>query len=560
MRSTISNDWWISPPVYGPGEAKKFLPEKFNERSLKKGKKIMEKKSSIDVLIVGAGPVGLTLANSLARCGVSVRIIEQGATMQIEVRAKGLKPRTEEIFEDLGILDQIHVRGQRNILMRFYKREQLVREVDRASEAVNQPTADMPYRGSFLIGQNNTQAVLEESLTQKNRQVEFASHLLTVTQQDDCVLAQVMHAGEMETIQARYLVGCDGGHSTVRHLGKFSFLGETLEGEWYLNAGVEVEGLDPHYGHYWMDAPEGLVGLTHMRYDHQWVLQARLSSDRYDLSLETCQRIFDERAGLPSVQISHLHWASLWRPNVRMVEQYRHGRIFIAGDAAHVHSGAGGQGMNTGIGDAYNLGWKLAAVLHGAPEGLLDSYHAERFPVAQGVLASTTISHEKLVRPNSGNTQKFIDISLGRDTDLSQLDISYRGGPLACDLDDATDIRAGDRAPDSPFIFSSDGQRGRLFELFRGTHFTLLTFADQPAPPLADRYQDSVHAYTITRGGDILLPSDHALLDIDGYAYHFYGIRRDAMILVRPDGYIGLTSGGCDVQPINDYLHRLIGR
>ncbi len=520
----------------------------------------MEKKSSTDVLIIGAGPVGLTLANCLARCGVAVRIVERGVAMQREVRAKGLKPRTEEIFEDLGVLDQIHVRGQRNPLMHFYTREQCVREVDQASEAVNQPTIDRPYRGSFWIGQNNTQAVLQENLAQKNIQVEFDSHLSTVTQQSGCVLAQVIHAGEMETIQARYLVGCDGGHSTVRHLGRFSFLGETLEGEWYLNAGVEVEGLDPHYGHYWMDAPEGLVGLSHMRYDHLWVFQARLSSDAYDLSVETCQRIFDERAGLPSVQIKELHWASLWRPNIRMVEQYRHDRIFLAGDAAHVHSGAGGQGMNTGIGDAYNLGWKLAAVLHGAPEDVLESYHAERFPVAQGVLASTTIYHEKLARPNSGNAQNYINVSSGRDADLSQLGISYRGGPLACDLDDTTGIRAGDRAPDSPFIFSSTGQRGRLFELFRGTHFTLLTFADGPVLQLPDCYKEIVHTYTITRGGNILVPSDHALLDIDGYAYHFYGIRRDAVILVRPDGYIGLTSGGFDVQPINEYLHRVTGR
>lgn len=519
----------------------------------------MEQRASTDVLIIGAGPVGLTLANSLARCGVAVRIIEQGATMQREIRAKALKPRTEEIFEDLGVLDQIHVRGQRNMLMHFYQREQLVREVDPAAEAAYQSTPDAPYRGSFWIGQNNTQAVLQESLAQKNVQVEFDSHLSTVIQQAECVLAQVVRSGETETIQARYVVGCDGGHSSVRHLGGFSFLGETLE-EWYLNAGVEVEGLDPHYGHLWLDAPEGLVAFTHMRYDRQWVFQARLSSDAYNLSLETCQRLFNERAGLPGVQIRNLHWASLWRPNIRMIEQYRHGRIFLAGDAAHVHSGSGGQGMNTGIGDAYNLGWKLAAVLHGAPSDLLDSYHAERFPVAQGVLASTTMNHEKVTRPNSGNAQNFINVSLGRETDLSQLGITYRGGPLACDLDDATDIRAGDRAPDSPFIFSSHGQRGRLFELFRGTHFTLLTFADQPAPQLPDCYKDIVHAYTITRGGNILVPSDHALLDIDGYAYHFYGIRRDAVMLVRPDGYIGLTTGDFDVQPINEYLHRVTGR
>jgi 2-polyprenyl-6-methoxyphenol hydroxylase-like FAD-dependent oxidoreductase len=519
----------------------------------------MQKRTSTDVLIVGAGPIGLILANSLARCGVAVRIIEQGTALQREVRAKGLKPRTEEIFEDLGVLEQIHMRGQRNQRSRFYKREQLVRAIDPASEATNQSTPDAPYRGTFWIGQNNTQAVLHESLTQKNATVEFDSRLSTLTQQDDCVLAQVTRAGETETIQARYIVGCDGAHSTVRHLGGFSFLGETMEGELYLNAGVDVEGLDPHYGHYWMDAPEGLLGFTHMRYDQQWILQARLFAHNDEISLESCQRIFDERAGLPDVRIKALHWSSLWRPNVRMVEQYRHGRIFLAGDAAHVHSGAGGQGMNTGIGDAYNLGWKLAAVLQGASEDLLESYHAERSPIAQGVLASTTMYHEKFTRPNTGNSQNFINLSLGREANLSQLDVNYRGGPLAVDLDDTTGIRAGDRAPDSPFIFSSNGRRGRLFELFRGTHFTLLTFADEPVLQLADSYKDIVRTYTISRGGKPG-PSDHALLDIDGYAYHFYGIQQDAVILVRPDGYIGLTTGHFDVQPINAYLHEVTGR
>ncbi len=520
----------------------------------------MEKRSSIDVLIIGAGPVGLTLASSLARCGVAVRIIEQAATMQHEVRAKALKPRTEEIFEDLGVLEQMHVRGQRNLLMRFYKREQLIREIDHASDAANQPTPGMPYRGSFWIGQNNTQAVLQESLAQKNIQVEFDSHLSALTQQADCVLAQVIHTGETETIQARYLVGCDGGHSVIRHIGGFSFLGETLEQEWYLNAGIEVKGLDPHYGHYWMDAPEGIVGFTYMRYDHRWVFQARLSSDTHDLSLEACQHIFDERAGMAGVQLSDLRWASIWHPNIRMVDHCRLGRIFLAGDAAHVHSAAGGQGMNTGIGDAYNLGWKLAAVLQGAPDALLDTYQAERLPVAQAVLASTTVTHKKLTLPNSGNSQNYINLTSGKDTDLSQLDIAYRGSPLASDLDDATGIRAGDRAPDSPFIFSSKGQRGRLFELFRGTHFTLLTFADRPALHLPDSYKDIVHTYTISRGGDDTDSSACTLFDIDGYVYHFYGIKRDALVLVRPDGYVGLTAGSFDALPIIDYLHKVTGR
>jgi hypothetical protein len=249
-----------------------------------------------------------------------------------------------------------------------------------------------------------------------------------------------------------------------------------------------------------------------------------------------------------------------------MVDQYRNSRIFLAGDAAHVHSAAGGQGMNTGIGDAYNLGWKLAHVLQGAPCALLDTYQTERLPLAQGVLASTTIRHQAYLHlgpdENANRMQAILDTVVGKDpiADTTQLSISYRGGPLARDLDNATAIRAGDRAPDSPFIAATTGKKGRLFDLFRGPHFTLLIFGEQPAPYILYGYKNIVHVYVITRGRNSLVSSDNVLIDIDGYAHHFYGVKRDALILVRPDGYIGLTASNHDPQPLIDYLHMVTGR
>jgi len=247
-----------------------------------------------------------------------------------------------------------------------------------------------------------------------------------------------------------------------------------------------------------------------------------------------------------------------------MVNQYRDNRIFLAGDAAHVHSAAGGQGMNTGIGDAYNLGWKLAHVLRGAPAALLDSYQAERLPVAQGVLASTTIRHQAYLNRGTGDdrAQSMLHTLTGKDpiADTTQLSLTYRGSPLACDLDDTTGLRAGDRAPDSPFLFAANEQKGRLFELFRGTHFTLLAFGEQQALHFPDADPDLLQVYTITRGGHRPSSSDRALIDIDGYIHHFYGIQGNALILVRPDGYIGLTGSDLGVQPILDYLHKVTGR
>ena len=222
--------------------------------------------------------------------------------------------------------------------------------------------------------------------------------------------------------------------------------------------------------------------------------------------------------------------------------------------------------MNTGIGDAYNLGWKLAHVLQGAPDTLLDTYQSERLPLAQGILSSTTARHRAYLHlgpdEDASRMQAFLDTAVGKDpiADTTQLSITYRGGPLAQDLDDTTGVRAGDRAPDSSFLVAATNKQGRLFDLFRGPHFTLLAFGEQPAPHLPDVYKNFVHVYVVARGGNIPTTSDRVLLDIDGYIHYFYGIKRNALILVRPDGYIGLTGSNLGPQPIIDYLHMLTGR
>jgi hypothetical protein len=143
---------------------------------------------------------------------------------------------------------------------------------------------------------------------------------------------------------------------------------------------------------------------------------------------------------------------------------------------------------------------------------------------------------------------------------ITQLGITYRGSPLARDLDDRTGIRAGDRAPDAPCVYATSGEKVRLFDLFRGTHFTLLVFGEQPVPPLPGVSNGSLRSYTITRIGSTTAISAHTLVDSDGYASHAYGITNDALILVRPDGYIGLTGGNTDSQPIIDYLRYVTGR
>jgi hypothetical protein len=304
-----------------------------------------------------------------------------------------------------------------------------------------------------------------------------------------------------------------------------------------------------------------------MQTDDNWFFVAPVAQDEQGVlpnpSLETLQRLFDERVGLPDVRFSDPTWLSIWRPNIRMVDHYRSGRVLLAGDAAHVHSPAGGQGMNTGIQDAYNLAWKLACVLNGAPDDLLDTYQTERLPIAQGVLATTAARQRAFTQRDADGkpvgAQAIANTMSGKDAfaDITQLSLSYQNSPLSVDLDATTGIRAGDRAPDAPCVDVHSRQEVRLFDIYRGTHFTLLLFGDQVMPPLPSEYLGYLHICRITPPGTDT--HDNALIDMDGHAYKAYGVNDDALILVRPDKYIGLIGSSADPQPILDYLRNVIG-
>ena len=238
------------------------------------------------------------------------------------------------------------------------------------------------------------------------------------------------------------------------------------------------------------------------------------------------------------IRLREPEWLSLWRANIRLVDRYRVGGVFLAGDAAHIHSPAGGQGMNTGIQDAYNLGWKLAAVTAGAPPALLDTYEAERRPVAAGVLA---LSNARLA-------QTLDHRELRRDASTIQLGVGYRGSVLARDdRDDTAVLRAGDRAPDATRLKTSDGGEHRLFELTRGGQFTLLSFSGaSPAEPPAAGIR-TLRAVKRPAGRD-------EVADTGGHLAHAYGATDRTLVLIRPDGYVALISDAGDMTAVSDYL------
>ncbi|TYB47379.1 FAD-dependent oxidoreductase [Nonomuraea sp. PA05] len=443
-----------------------------------------------DVLIVGAGPTGLTLAVDLARRGVTCRVVERAPEPSGGSKGKGLQPRTQEVFDDLGVIAPILAAATPYPPLRIR-----VGRVPIWQARMHKRTAAtdaVPYPTVMMHPQWRTEAVLRERLAELGGKVEQGV-ALTAFEQDAHMVTARLGSGE-SVVRARYLVAADGGRSTVRKALGIPFTGETREEQRSALADVRVEGLGREHIHVWARPGKGMVALYPMAGTDTFQLLASLRPGAEpEQTLTWYQRMFAERSMLRGVRLTELLWSSLYRVNIRLAGRYRSGRVFLAGDAAHVHPPAGGQGLNTGVQDAYNLAWKLARVLAGAPEALLDTYEEERRPIAAGVLGLSAGLHDKK--------------SVKRDEETYQLSLSYRGGSLA--------RSGGERVPDGP-VELADGRRARMFDLLRGPHFTLLS--PDPAPRVQKRGPE-VRAYVPAQ------PRENA-----------------RHTLIRPDGYVGIAT------------------
>src|SRR3984885_8785086 len=498
------------------------------------------------VLIVGAGPTGLTLACDLARRGVNFRIVDKVPTYFAGSRGKGLQPRSLEVLEDLGIVDEILANGRFHLPFRGYDGATVLGDLD--MHEGRKPTPEVLYASSLIIPQFRVEEILRKHLAEWGGHVELATELVDIEQDDATVTATLERNGLREQVVVRYVVGADGGRSFLRKHLNIGFAGETWKDERMLVGDVQVDVLDRDHWHSWPKHKDGWVALCPLPSTNSFQFQAQIPPEEPDEpSLERFQQIIDERTGMPGIRLHDATWLSLYRANVRMVDRFRVGRIFLAGDAAHVHSPAGGQGMNTGMQDAYNLGWKLGEVLAGAPGELLETYEEERLPIAAAVLGITTKLHR------TSFTGKLSDQRRGPET--LQLGLHYRGSSLARDERDLpASVEAGDRAPDAP-CHDATGRPIRLFDLFRGSHFTLLAFGRGiTTAAITQRYGPSVHAYTVV--------ADHAssdrcsIVDTAGHAYRAYDVAAGTLVLVRPDGYIGLITGSADSVP--EYLAAML--
>ncbi|CAM5278096.1 FAD-dependent oxidoreductase OS=Streptomyces chartreusis OX=1969 GN=HUT05_18890 PE=4 SV=1 [Streptomyces chartreusis] len=456
---------------------------------------------STNVLIVGAGPTGLALGIDLARRGVDALVVERAGELFPGSRGKGIQPRTMEVFDDLGVLDAIHAAGGGYPVGMIWQNGQRVGE-HRMFDPV-EATEDSPYDEPWMVPQWRTQRILFDRLEELGGKVAFGLEAVGLAQDEDGVTVRFAAGG---SVRARYVVAADGGRSAVRRALGIGMTGETVDPNPTLVADARITGLDRDNWHIFPPRGEGdgFLAICPLAGTEDFQVTAQFpEGSSVDLSLEGVRKVVAARSHLAPEDVTEVRWASDFRPRAALADRFRDGRVFLAGDAAHIHSPAGGQGLNTSVQDAYNLGWKLGAVLRdGVGEALLETYEEERRPVAADMLGLSTSVHRGEVRRGEATRQ------LGLGYRESSLTAETRQAPAA--------LRAGDRAP--------DGTLGgvRLFDAFRGPHWTLLAVGVE-APEL---------------------PGSVGV--VRGPAQESYGA---GLFLVRPDGYVGWAGDTADGLP-----------
>lgn len=501
--------------------------------------------SAPSVLVVGAGPTGLIAALTLRVNGVRCRIIDRRAQSTTSSRALGCQPRSMEVLAALGVVDALLRRSEPlgvSLIMRGAK--------ELAEVTWIPPDAPFPY--TYIFRQPVLEELLREKLDQLGIEVEWNAEFVGLDDQDTVALS------DGRRVAAPWIVGCDGARSRVREAAGITFEGAST-GEVHYLADVSFRQNDKLSSPAIWLAPDGPLMLMPLPGNsREWRIFVDVTKERNPMpepTRESLQALLDRRAlGPGRVTIDAVHWTSTYRTSLRLARDYRNGTIFLAGDAAHVFPPYGGQGMNTGIQDAFNLGWKLARVIQGtSSSGLLDTYQAERRPVALDTMHQVD-QRRRLFAIRNPLGRRLRDLALQvlmRSTRAkragsyatSELGISYRGRSWLC-VDDGRSARprAGDRAPDGPL------GGGRLFEVLHPTRFTLLVFANSDvASAIAPELPPDVAVVKVDRSTD----PGQALTKR-------YNAGRGALVLVRPDGHIGFR-GGSGSHPALMSLLRKIG-
>lgn len=524
--------------------------------------------ASVEVLVVGAGPTGLTLAAELARRHVRVRIVDRQLDRVRESRALAIQPRTLEVLAGLGVTDELLRRGDRAVDVLIHFPHKVVR-----FPLFDIGVPDTRYPFLLFLSQAETEQVLGQHLNARGVRLERGVELVALengTQAVTCTLRD--GAGREETVVAQYVVGCDGPRSAVRtHVG-IPFTGNVYP-QTFVLADLEADGIERGAAHAFLGT-SGMLFFFPLGRPTTWrMLVMRPPGDAGraddDVTLSELQALAHRYTG-GQVRLRDPVWMTNFRLHNRGAAHYRAGRVFVAGDAAHVHSPAGAQGMNTGIQDAVNLAWKLALVTSGRGRpALLDTYESERAPVGRTVLRFTDRAFTIATSPNAAVVfarsrlapamlPVLVRVRAGRAAafrTISELGIRYRRSPLSVEAPRSSRraSRAGDRLPDAPLEL--DGRSTTLHEATAGEWFHLLVHgpSDVRGPDIDDVLSSGRGTVAVHRLSTVAAP--HVLHDASGRAHRLLGVSgsRPGHVLVRPDGYVAYRGGG-DMSGLREYL------
>ncbi|MBV9094964.1 MAG: FAD-dependent monooxygenase [Streptosporangiaceae bacterium] len=493
------------------------------------------------VLVAGAGPTGLVLACGLLARGIRARIIDKGDGVVLQTRALGVHARTLEVFDMMGLA------------RRFLDHGQVVRRFRMYTDGRTLVRLDLGRNGSAFgfmldVPQHVTETILRQRVVELGGTVEDGTELRSLRVDSGGVTATVIEPeGTSRAITADYLVGADGAHSRVRSELGLDFNGHRYAQDWLL-ADVRLDWDRPDDEMHAFFPHDGRPLICMPMRDQLWRVILPLAGNRNPgaPTLEEIQQLVGERAPQP-VPVSDPAWLATFQCHRRFTHVYRRGRVMLAGDAVHIHSPAGGQGMNTGIMDAHNLAWKLALVASGqAPDALLDSYGAERGPAAIDVLALThaLVKLGTMTNPVQRVVRNAIVPVAGRLTPvqrravrrIGQVHVAYPSSPLTRPDRDRTGVRPGQRFPD--LEVTADGRPSRLYEVLRrGRHVLLMPGPGGDLPTGVRIWQDRMEVVTAP-----------AALAPAGSIY-----------LLRPDGYLAARGSAANPDKLTGYLNLLFG-
>jgi 2-polyprenyl-6-methoxyphenol hydroxylase-like FAD-dependent oxidoreductase len=538
-----------------------------------------------DVLVIGAGPVGLTLACELKRHGARVRLVEKRAGPNEHPNAAIVHVRTLEIFAAMGAIDGFLKEGYAFPGMHCHL-------FDKRSVFIKFGGVDSPYPLPRTLGQQITERIIEEHFARLGGTIERSVEAVGVEQDANEVRVCLKHLGENnreEIATARWVVGCEGSASMTREKMDIPFPGERYPGKEFLQIDANVRWTYPHgYGYQFMTETHALLFFAYNTTGHYRIICAcndENPENKTPPTLEEMQALVRSIAD-PSAELYDPLWYNRFRSGHRLATRFREGRCFLAGDAGHVHIPIGGQGMNYGIHDAFNLGWKLAAVAKGeAKPELLDTYMTERHTTDAALIKATDFGFHMMVQPNALARialQHVMPSMLGLDVlqerlrnTLGEVNVAYPDSVLTEDQGGSHGPSAGERAPDALLVRMPSRETTHLFDVLHGTRWTLLLFAgvrpttddierlERISGPLATTYGTRIAIHLVICD-DPPVPvhanwAADVLMDRERYVHDKYGVETEpCLYLIRPDWYIAFRGGVEHQGKLKAYLERVL--